>query len=45
LTSLGWSAREADQAIEPSIEPRHRHQERPDVGALLKAALRTLDRS
>ncbi|MBK9740258.1 MAG: Holliday junction branch migration protein RuvA [Actinobacteria bacterium] len=48
LTSLGWSAREADQAI-GAIDPESlaiaTSGERPDVGALLKAALRTLDRS
>ena len=48
LISLGWSGREADQAIaaiDPSVVARSTDGDRPDVGALLKAALRTLDRS
>lgn len=47
LTSLGWSAREADQAvqaIDPSLVAEATSGSAPDVGALLKAALRTLDR-
>jgi Holliday junction DNA helicase RuvA len=47
LTSLGWSAREADQAvqaIDPDAVAAATSGAAPDVGALLKAALRTLDR-
>lgn len=45
LTSLGWSAKEAERAA-TAIEPLAQEQVgEPDVGALLKAALRTLDRS
>ena len=47
LTSLGWSAREADQAvlaIAPDVVAAATSGTTPDVGALLKAALRTLDR-
>lgn len=47
LTSLGWSAREADAAVDQLAgrlddltEP-----DSPDVGVLLKEALRSLDRS
>lgn len=42
LVGLGWSAREADQAVEavaPEAGPA------PEVGALLRAALRTLSRA
>lgn len=49
LTSLGWSAREADQAVaalDPAlVEQAEAAGAGADVGALLKAALRTLDRS
>lgn len=49
LTSLGWSAREADAAI-ATIDPQVAAEATAagpsvDVGALLKAALRGLDRS
>ena len=49
LTSLGWSAREAEQAV-GAIDPQVAAAAtaagtNADVGALLKAALRTLDRS
>lgn len=43
LESLGWSAREADAALS-AVEPLAREQGTPDVAALLKAALQTLDR-
>ncbi len=43
LESLGWSAREADAALS-AVEPLAREQGAPDVAALLKAALQTLDR-
>jgi holliday junction DNA helicase RuvA len=42
LVGLGWSARDADQAIE-SVS--HDAGDQPDVGALLRAALRTLSRA
>ncbi len=49
LTSLGWSAREADAAvaaIDPELAAEATAAGRSaDVGALLKAALRGLDRS
>jgi Holliday junction DNA helicase RuvA len=47
LVSLGWSAREADQAvqsIDPALVAAATSGTAPDVGALLKGALRTLDR-
>jgi len=47
LMSLGWSAREADQAvlaIDPEQIATATAGTTPDVGVLLKAALRTLDR-
>jgi Holliday junction DNA helicase RuvA len=47
LTSLGWSSREADQAVAaigPDIVAAATAGAEPDVGALLKAALRSLDR-
>ena len=42
LVGLGWSSRDADQAIE-SVSPDAGEQ--PDVGALLRAALRTLSKA
>lgn len=42
LVGLGWSVREAEQAVE-SVAPQA--GELPDVGALLRAALRTLSRA
>jgi Holliday junction DNA helicase RuvA len=49
LTSLGWSPREADQAIAAIpldvASAATQAGPRADVGALLKAALRALDRS
>lgn len=49
LTSLGWTAREADQAIaglDPEIVARSTADPAsPDIPALLKAALRSLDRA
>ena len=47
LTSLGWNAREADAAVE-QLAGRLADitdEDNPDVGLLLKAALRSLDRS
>lgn len=48
LVSLGWSTKEAEQAVQaisPEAEAQTGADGRPDVGALLKLALRTLDRS
>ncbi len=48
LTSLGWSAKEADAAITavaPLADELAGVDGQPDIGALLKAALRSLDRS
>ena len=42
LVGLGWSAKDADKAIE-SVS--HQAGEEPDVGALLRAALRTLSKA
>jgi len=44
LTSLGWSAREAERAV-VAVAPMAQEGSQPDVAALLKAALRTLDRT
>jgi holliday junction DNA helicase RuvA len=47
LTSLGWSAREADAAIAIVADqiPALTDPDNPDIGVLLKAALAALDRS
>jgi Holliday junction DNA helicase RuvA len=42
LVGLGWSAKDADKAIEAVSDQAG---EEPDVGALLRAALRTLSRA
>jgi len=42
LVGLGWSARDADKAIETVADQAGHH---PDVAALLRAALRTLSRA
>jgi Holliday junction DNA helicase RuvA len=42
LVGLGWSARDADEAVE-SVSPQAGDQ--PDVGALLRAALRALSKA
>jgi Holliday junction DNA helicase RuvA len=42
LTGLGWPAREADRAVESVADQAG---DRPDVGALLRAALQTLSRA
>lgn len=44
LESLGWSAKEADQAV-VAVTPLAQEQDPPDVPALLRAALQTLDRA
>ena len=43
LVGLGWSVKEADKAIE-AVEPEAGETGAPDVGALLRAALRALSR-
>ncbi len=43
LVGLGWSAREADSAVEAVAGTADEQQ--PDVAALLRAALRALDRT
>lgn len=47
LSSLGWSAREADLAMDRVAEtyPEKVAMTDPDISVLLKAALRSLDRS
>lgn len=42
LVGLGWSAKEADKAVD-TVAPEA--GDRPDVGALLRAALRTLSKA
>ena len=42
LVGLGWSAKEADKAIDAVADEAGSH---PDVGALLRAALRTLSKA
>ncbi|HCB07552.1 MAG TPA: Holliday junction branch migration protein RuvA [Nocardioides bacterium] len=42
LTGLGWPAREAERAVDAVADQAG---ERPDVGALLRAALQTLSRT
>ena len=42
LVGLGWSAKESEKAVE-AVAPEA--GDRPDVGALLRAALRTLSRA
>jgi Holliday junction DNA helicase RuvA len=44
LVGLGWSAREADRAVE-AVAPQAEGQQVADVAALLRAALRTLSRA
>jgi len=44
LVGLGWSAKEADRAVE-SVAPEAETQTTPDVGGLLRAALRTLSKA
>jgi Holliday junction DNA helicase RuvA len=46
LTSLGWSAKEADAAIEQvSVDATAGGADSPEVAAMLRAALRTLSRA
>jgi len=44
LTSLGWTAKEAEKAA-AAVAPLAEEQAVPDIPVLLKAALRSLDRS
>jgi holliday junction DNA helicase RuvA len=44
LVGLGWSGKEADHAID-AVAPEAGQAAEPDVGALLRAALRTLSRA
>jgi holliday junction DNA helicase RuvA len=44
LVGLGWSGKEADHAID-AVAPEAAQAAEPDVGALLRAALRTLSRA
>jgi Holliday junction DNA helicase RuvA len=45
LVGLGWSAKEAERAVDVVAESVPDGPEPPDVAALLRAALRTLSRS
>jgi Holliday junction DNA helicase RuvA len=45
LVGLGWSAREADNAVEAVADDARAADGRPDVAALLRAALRTLSKA
>jgi holliday junction DNA helicase RuvA len=44
LVGLGWSGKEADKAVD-AVAPEAGQDAQPDVGALLRAALRTLSRA
>jgi Holliday junction DNA helicase RuvA len=44
LVGLGWSAREAEKAVD-AVEPEAAASAQPDVGALLRMALRTLSKA
>ncbi len=44
LVGLGWSAKEADRAVE-AVAPQAEETPEPDVAALLRAALRSLSRA
>lgn len=44
LVGLGWSAKEADKAVQ-AVVPEADAMTTPDIGALLRSALRTLSRS
>lgn len=45
LVGLGWSAKEADRALDAVAPADEAAEQAPDVGALLRAALRTLSRA
>ena len=44
LVGLGWSAKEADKAVQ-AVAPEAEQQSTPDVAALLRSALRTLSKA
>ena len=44
LVGLGWSAKEADKAVD-AVAPEAQAQAEPDVAALLRAALRSLSKA
>jgi Holliday junction DNA helicase RuvA len=44
LVGLGWSAKEAEKAVE-AVAPQADEMAEPDVAALLRAALRSLSRA
>ena len=44
LVGLGWSAKEAEKAVD-NIAPQAETQDQPDVGALLRSALRSLSKA
>ena len=44
LVGLGWSAKEADKAVD-AVAPEAEAQAEPDVAALLRAALRSLSKA
>jgi len=44
LLNLGWSAREADEAV-AAVATQREHDEPPDVATLLRAALKVLNRA
>lgn len=45
LVSLGWTQKEAEQAADVVSPMAAEYEGEPDIGALLKAALRSLDRA
>ena len=45
LVGLGWSAKEADKAVDAVADQAPSDGQAPDVAALLRAALRTLSRA
>jgi Holliday junction DNA helicase RuvA len=44
LVGLGWSAKEAEKAVE-AVAPQAEEAAEPDVAALLRAALRSLSKA
>lgn len=45
LVGLGWSVKEADKAVDAVADQADGAGDKPDVGALLRAALRTLSKA
>jgi Holliday junction DNA helicase RuvA len=45
LVGLGWSVKDADRAVDAVAESPDAAGDQPDVGALLRAALRTLSKA